>query len=153
MPSATRNRLAVFSTRNESSLCCLCLPTCVSPSAFTSTRSALPEETESLSGVLRLALSLAQFRQRAQNFYVLLIPLQSLIEVAFRFGVESRFLAEQPGIFEVLRVHRLALHGHFDGLDGLTHHRRDSSRGDREIVMRFRILGIVFDRHVEVFVC
>src|SRR6476469_8791895 len=107
IPSATRKSLAVLSTRKESSLCCRWRPTCVTPYAFTSTRSVLPEETESLAGILRLTLSLPQLGQRILDVSVLAVPLQRLFEVALRLGRQTGSLADETRLLQILRIHRL----------------------------------------------
>src|SRR5471032_2610372 len=107
IPSATRNNRAVLSTRNESSLCCRCRPTCVTPYAFTSTRSALPN------------LSLPQLGQSVLDLSVVTVPLQRLFEIALGFCRQTGLLADESSLFQILRVHRFLLHHGLDRLDGL----------------------------------
>src|SRR5207248_6935038 len=149
MPSATRNRRASLSTRYESSLCCRCLPTCVSPNAFTSIPSPLLKKGEPFPC---LGAPLAQVGEGALDLAVLRIPLRCLFEISLRFGAKSSPFAEKSGIFQKCCVVRLALHGGFDRLDRLPRVSRDPRRGERQIMPCFCVLGVVLHRHVEVFV-
>src|SRR6185436_2345639 len=95
IPSATRNRRASLSTRYESSLCCLCFPTCVSPNAFTSIPSPLLEEGEPLS---RLGAPLTQLGESILDLCVLRVPLHGLFEVPLRLRAEPGAFEEQSGV-------------------------------------------------------
>src|SRR5512141_357841 len=102
IPSPTRNRRASSSTRKASSLCCRWRPTCVSPKALTSIRSALLEKgiQQSLSPLFRFPSGLTQIGESRQNLHVLAIPLQRLLVIPYGLGGKAGAPAEIAGFLE-----------------------------------------------------